>query len=149
MEILKVTSNPEQYMDLLLIADPDEAMVNKYLQSGDLFKAVIDEETVGVIVVTKVDEKKCELINVAVREDLQGKGIGSALVRYVISYYKGKYETMCVGTGNSSIRNIPFYESFGFVHTDTIKNFFVDNYAEPIFEDGIQCVDMLRFEMSL
>lgn len=149
MEIRKVLSNPEQYMDLLLIADPDEEMVNKYLEKGDVFVASIDDKVVGIIVVVKVDDEKCELINVAVAEDMQGKGIGSALVRYVIAYYKGKYKTMCVGTGNSSIRNIPFYESFGFVHTDTIKNFFVDNYSEPIFEDGIQCVDMLRFEMPL
>lgn len=149
MEIKKVTLNLEQYMELLLIADPDEAMVRKYLEKSDVFTAIIDDRTVGIIVIIKVDDEKCELINVAVAEDMQGKGIGSALVRHIIAYYKGKYKTMCVGTGNSSVRNIPFYESFGFVHTSTIKNFFVDNYSEPIFEDGIQCVDMLRFEMPL
>ena len=36
----------------------------------------------------------------------------------------------------------PFYAQLGFAYSHTVKNFFVDNYPEPIFEDGIQCIDM-------
>ncbi|WP_330383747.1 hypothetical protein [Clostridioides difficile] len=47
---------------------------------------------------------------------------------------------MVVGTSESGV---PFYEKFGFVYSHKIKNFFVDNYPEPIFEGELQCVGML------
>ena len=37
VNIKKEKDNKEQYMDLLLEADPSENMINEYLQDGDLF----------------------------------------------------------------------------------------------------------------
>ena len=37
VNIKKEKDNKEQYMDLLLEADPSENMINEYLKDGDLF----------------------------------------------------------------------------------------------------------------
>lgn len=37
MEIRKVTKDKKQYLDLLLLADEQEDMVDKYLERGDMF----------------------------------------------------------------------------------------------------------------
>ena len=39
--------------------------------------------------------------------------------------------------------NIPFYEHCGFTVSHRIKNFFTDNYDHPMYEDGVQLVDMI------
>ena len=37
MEINQITENKQDYMDLLLLADPQEDMIERYLEDGDLF----------------------------------------------------------------------------------------------------------------
>ena len=44
---------------------------------------------------------------------------------------------------------IPFYESCGFTRAFTIPNFFTDNYDHPIWECGVQLVDMVYLRMDL
>jgi hypothetical protein len=36
MQIIKVTENKKQYLDLLLLADEQESMMDGYLSEGDL-----------------------------------------------------------------------------------------------------------------
>ncbi|MEF9864784.1 MAG: hypothetical protein RR777_07535, partial [Christensenellaceae bacterium] len=59
-----------------------------------------------------------------------------------------KYAAMLVGTGDSTL-TVPFYQSCGFVPSHRIKNFFVDHYDHPIFEDGKQLVDMVYLSKNL
>lgn len=35
-----------------------------------------------------------------------------------------------------------YYERYGFVQDHVVKNFFTDNYPEPIIDNGKPCVDM-------
>lgn len=51
-------------------------------------------------------------------------------------------ETMLVGTGDVPSA-LDFYKSLGFIESHRVKNFFTDNIDEPIFENGIQLVDMV------
>ena len=44
INIKKEKENKEQYMDLLLKADPSEEMINKYLKNADLFVLTYNEE---------------------------------------------------------------------------------------------------------
>lgn len=41
------------------------------------------------------------------------------------------------------------YERCGFVRSHRIENFFVENYDHPIFEDGVQLVDMVYLKKPL
>ena len=77
-----------------------------------------------------------------------GKGYGSKLLNHIFSHYKGKYTTMLVGTGDISWI-IEFYQTNGFRLSHRIQNFFTDNYDQPMFEEGVQLVDMVYLSKIL
>ena len=147
MQIEKIITNKKQFLDLLLLADEQENMIDKYLENGDLF-ALYDNDLKSVCVVIQTDKDTCELKNIATYEKYQGKGYGKTLIKFISDFYKNDYNTMLVGTGE-----IPwimsFYESCGFEKSHRVKNFFVDNYDQPIFEEKIQLIDMIYLKKDL
>ncbi|WP_048173901.1 GNAT family N-acetyltransferase [Methanosarcina siciliae] len=136
-----VVDNKKQFLDLLLLADEQEDMINKYLDRGDLF-ALYDGDLKSICVVTCEDDGIYELKNIATYNKYQGQGYGKKLVEYIFEYYKGKCKTMFVGTGDSPF-TISFYKHCGFVISHRVNNFFTDNYDHPIFECNKQLVDMI------
>ena len=147
MRIEKITNNRKQYLDLLLLADEQESMVDRYLANGDMF-ALYDDDLKTVCVVMAIDEETCELKNIATYEKYQGKGYAKALIKFVFDLYKNNYKTMFVGTGNIPAI-LSFYESCGFEESHFSKNFFTNNYDHPIFEEGIQLIDMVYLKRKL
>lgn len=146
MNIKKVTGNKKEYMDLLLLADEQENMIDKYLDRGEMY--VLDDNGVKAeCVITKEDDDTYELKNIAVLPEFQRKGYGKSLIEYLFAHYSGG-KIMFVGTGDCpSI--LSFYKSCGFSESHRLKNFFVDNYDHPMFEDGIQLVDMVYLKKEL
>lgn len=147
MEIKLVRENKKQYLDLLLLADEQESMIDKYLDRGDLF-ALYDGELKSVCVVTQESDTACELKNIATEEAFHKNGYGSKLLNYIFSYYHGKYRTMLVGTGDCPWI-LRFYEKNGFRISHRVKNFFIDNYDHPMFDHGVQLVDMVYLSRDL
>lgn len=147
MKIEKNTENKKQFLDLLLLADEQEDMIDKYLPGGDLF-ALYDDDLKSVCVVVQVNSETCELKNIATYEKFQGKGYGRTLINFISDLYKNDYRTMIVGTGE-----IPwimsFYESCGFEKSHRIKDFFTDNYDHPMFDGDIRLVDMIYLKKDL
>ena len=109
--IKKEKDNKEQYLDLLLEADPSEKLIRQYLADGDLFVLTYKNEVACVAVVTRVDDDICELKNIATEEKYRGKGYAKKMLKYLCDNYKQKYEKMIVGTTEN---NIPFYVKQGF-----------------------------------
>lgn len=147
LEIKRISENKKQFLDLLLLADEQESMIDKYLERGELF-ALYDGDLKSVCVVTRESDEVCELKNIATVEKCHSKGYGRKLITYISSHYKGKYSTMLVGTGDS-LWILRFYENNGFQLSHRIKNFFIDNYDQPMFEDGVQLVDMIYLRKEL
>ncbi len=147
VKIEKIIENKKQFLDLLLLADEQENMIDKYLPSGDLF-ALYDYDLKSVCVVVPINSETCELKNIATYEKYQGKGYGRALINFIFDFYKNDYKTMLVGTGETPII-LSFYESCGFEKSYRVKNFFTDNYDHPIFEGDIQLVDMIYLKKDL
>jgi GNAT superfamily N-acetyltransferase len=147
MRIEKITDNKKQYLDLLLLADEQEDMIDRYLESGDMF-ALYDGDLKTVCVVAAIDKETCELKNIATYEKYQGKGYARALIKFISDHYKNEYKTMLVGTGETPAI-LSFYEGCGFERSHVIKNFFTDHYDHPMFEDGIQLVDMVYLKKKL
>ena len=143
----KITENKKRFLDLLLLADEQEDMIDRYLPNGDLF-ALYDDDLKSVCVVVKIDDETCELKNIATYEKYQGQGYGRGLIKYISDYFKGQYKTMLVGTGEVP-KSLSFYETCGFQKSHRIKNFFTDNYDHQMFEDGIQLVDMVYLKKEL
>jgi len=147
---VKKELSPEPFWDLLLLADPARNMVEAYLEDGILYNATWEDTTVGVFVLCMIDEAKIELKNIAVAPEWQGKGVGKALLEQAVEAARALgYKILEVGTGNSSIRQIEFYQRGGFRMDRIAKNYFTLNYDEPIVEDGIQCKDMVFLQMNL
>ena len=147
VRIEKVTQNKKQFLDLLLLADEQEDMIDKYLPHGDLF-ALYDHALKSVCVVVPVNTQTCELKNIATYQKHQGKGYGRALINHISSYYKSSYKTMLVGTGETPAI-LSFYKSCGFELSHRVKNFFTKNYNHPIFEGNIQLIDMIYLKKIL
>ena len=145
--IKKEKDNKEQYIDLLLDADPSKDMINSYLKDGELFVLTYKDDVACVAVVTKIDEDTIELKNIATKEKYRGQGYGKKMLKYLADNYKQKYKKMIVGTSEN---NIPFYVKQGFdKYEKTIKNFFIDNYKEEIIDGNTKCIDMYYYSKYL
>lgn len=150
MPIHIVSENKKAYLPLLLLADESERMIDRYLDRGTLFILQNDAaETVGVCVVTVENEETIEIKNLAVAPNFQKQGWGKFLIDHVKNTYKGRqYKVLLVGTGESPA-TLPFYGKCGFKISHRIKNFFTDNYEQPIVEDGVQLIDMIVLQQVL
>ena len=146
MEIIKVLDNKDKYMDLLLLADEQESMIKKYLYRGELY-ALFDSDLKTVSVVTREDGEIYEIKNIATYEKYQGRGYGSAMIKFIIESIKNRCKQLLVGTGESD-KTIGFYKKFGFTYSHTIKNFFIDNYDHEMYEEGKQLKDMIYLKID-
>lgn len=147
MVIIEVTGNKKQYLDLLLLADEQEDMIDRYLDKGRMY--VLDDNGIKCeCVITDEGNGVLEIKNIATVSEHQGKGYAKALIDFVVKKYKEQYTVLQVGTGDSPL-TIPFYEKCGFVRSHSIPNFFTDNYDHPIFECGVQLVDMVYLQRAL
>ena len=141
MEVYEVLENKRQYLDLLLLADEQEDMVDRYLDRGKMF--VLDDDGVKAeCVVTDEGSGVLEIRNIAVEPSFQGRGYGRALIDYIANIFMSDYPVLQVGTGDSPL-TVPFYEKCGFIRHHVIRNFFTDNYDHPIVENGVRLVDMM------
>ena len=146
VEIRRVETNKKQYLALLLLADEQEDMIDRYLERGSMY-VLEDDGVKAECVVTDEGGGVLELKNIAVEPDFQGKGYGKALVDFLIRTYAGQYMLLQVGTGDSP-STIPFYESCGFCRHHLVKNFFTDHYDHPIYECGAKLVDMVYLKKT-
>lgn len=140
MHIKKITRNKKEYLDLLLLADEQESMIDKYLEQGELF-ILEDGGAKAECVITKESDGVYELKNIAVLPGCQRKGYGKRLIEFLFAHYPD-LGVLFVGTGDCPSA-LSFYASCGFAESHRIKNFFTDNYEHPMFEDGKQLVDMV------
>ena len=147
MEIRRVGWGKKRYLSLLLLADEQEDMIDRYLERGVMY--VLDDDGIkGECVVTDEGGGVLEIKNIATQPDHHGKGYGRALIRYIESIYRDSHSVLQVGTGDSPL-TVPFYEACGFVRSHRVENFFLDHYDHPIYECGVQLVDMVYLRKAL
>ena len=147
MKIIEVTENKKQYLDLLLLADEQEDMIDRYLDKGRMY--VLDDNGIKCeCVVTDEGNGVLEIKNIATAPKHQGNGYAKTLIDFLVKEYGGKYSVLQVGTGDSPL-TVPFYEKYGFTRSHSIPNFFTDNYDHPICECGVQLVDMIYLQKTI
>lgn len=150
MEIRELFLDEPPPMNLLLLADPSRKLVEEYLGSGTCFVAVRDNRVIGVCVLLQKGPELIEIMNIAVDEQYHGRGIGRQLIEHVIGHAREQgYKMIEIGTGNSGIGQLALYQKCGFRITGVDRDFFNRNYSEAIYENGIQCQDMIRLSQSL
>ena len=147
MEIIEVIENKKAYIELLLLADEQEEMIDRYLDKGKMY--VVDDNGIKCeCVVTDMGNGVLEIKNIATLPEYQGKGYAKVMIDFIIKKYREEYSILQVGTWDSPL-TIPFYEKCGFVRSHIILNFFTDNYNHPIYEGGIRLVDMVYLKRVL
>lgn len=150
MIIRELKNNEELPIDLLLMADPSEKLIREYVARGSCFVAEDHDLILGIYVIVPTRPETIEIVNVAVNENYQGKGYGKKLVLHAIETARNAgYRTIEIGTGNSGVTQLALYQKCGFRMTSIDRNFFIRHYEEPIFENGIQVIDMVRLSQDL
>ena len=147
MDIREIKTDKKRFLSLLLLADEQEDMIERYIEAGTMY--VLDDGGIkGECVVTDAGDGRLEIKNLAVEPEYQKNGYGKAMIDFIIRKYKDSYSILQAGTGDSPL-TVPFYEKCGFVRSHVIRNFFTDNYARPIYEGGVQLVDMVYLRRKL
>lgn len=147
MKIKEITENKKQFLSLLLLADEQEDMIDRYIDRGTMY--VLDDNGVKCeCVVTDEGNGVLEIKNIATEPDYQGYGYGRAMIDFIAMKHKDVFSILQVGTGDSP-STIPFYEHCGFTRSHSIKNFFTDNYDHPIYENGVLLKDMIYLRRKL
>ena len=147
MKIIKITNNKKAYLPLLLLADEEEAMLDRYLERGTMY--VLDDGGVKAeCVVTDEGSGILEIKNLGVEPAYQKHGYGRTLIDFIAARYKTTHRILQVGTGDSP-STVPFYEKYGFTRSHIVKNFFTDNYSRPIYDAGVLLKDMVYLRREI
>ena len=147
MPQVKRIENKEDYIGLLLEADPSKASIMKYLQDSDVYGLKLNDEIISLAVILHIDKNTLELKNLVTKSEYRNKGYAKRLLKHLCGNYKQKYSKMLVGTTEN---NIPFYVKQGFdKYEKTIKNYFIDNYEEEIKDGELVCTDLIYYSKDL
>ena len=136
-------------MDLLLLADETSAAIAAYVHDSEVWVLRQQQAVVAVACVLEMDARYVELKNLAVATALQGQGVGSGFLTALKHHYAATHAQMLVGTADVGQAQQRFYQRHGFVRVGTRERFFIENYPEPIIENGQQLVDMYVFACDL
>ncbi len=101
ISIYPVLHNKKQYLDLLLLADEQESMIDRYLERGEMFVLTEAGNIKAACVVTREAEDVFEIKNIATYPRFQRQGYGRILIEYLFKRYAGRCRTMLVGTGEA------------------------------------------------
>ena len=93
MEIIEIKENKKQFLPLLLLADEQESMIDRYIDRGMMY-VLVDNGVKCECVVTDEGKGILEIKNIATAPEYQGKGYGKALIDFVAAKYKGKYSIL-------------------------------------------------------
>jgi ribosomal protein S18 acetylase RimI-like enzyme len=150
LKIKRLEKQDEIPYHLLLLADPSKENINKYIFSADIYTIEKEGLIIGCYVLQSVDSESVEIKNIAIEAAYQGKGFGTELLNHAFKIAKTEgFKKILIGTGNSSLAQLYLYQKVGFRIKKIIKDFFTDNYDEPIIENGIECRDMIMLAKDL
>lgn len=148
MQIKEIIKNKADFMDILLIGDEDENMINKYINQSTIFALYVNSTLTSVCAIIKVDNETAEIKNLATYPEYQNRGYASTLIDFVCNKYKTEFKYLILGTGENN-KTLKFYKKRGFQEIHRLKNFFIDNYSHPIYENGKQLIDMIYLKKIL
>lgn len=135
---------------LLLLAEESEPALRWSLDhmADAVYRADLGGTLVGAVTMRWQGEA-AEILELAVAAAHQGRGLGRRIVAWLAdeARRRGKRQ-LTVGTGNSSLDNIAFYQKCG-MRMDHVRPDYFWYYADPIYEHGIQKRDLLVFRLDL
>ena len=150
VDVLIEETNDPIPIDLLLLSDPSEEVFSEYINLSKRFIAKVEGDIVGALLMLKTRPKTMEIMNVSVYEEYQNKGIGRKMILKAIEYaIEHKIKTIEIGTGNPGVVQMLLYQKCGFRFVGVEQDYFRKNHDEKIFENGIECRDMIRMRIEI
>ncbi|MBP2619284.1 GNAT family N-acetyltransferase [Chryseobacterium jejuense] len=140
----RIEKDSEIPYTLLLLADETIEAIDQYIFKCDIYLLWYRTENIAVMALYKNSDTELEIKNIAVIESYRSKGIGSILIDKAKEIAReSHYEVLNVGTSDTGFQQIRFYEKNGFMKMGIRKDFFIENYPSPIYENGLQMRDMI------
>jgi len=139
-------SEIEAVVPLLLLAEPSRRALNWSLEhlSDTAYRLDVDGRLVGAATL-RWDDEPCEIVELGIAPSEQGKGRGRAFVEWLLDEgRRRRKKAMIVGTRNSSIGNLAFYQKCGF-RMDHVRADYFWYYDETPVENGIPTRDLVVF----
>jgi aminoglycoside 6'-N-acetyltransferase I len=134
----------------LLLADETRQAIDKYVFDSEIYVLEQENKIIAEYVLQPISSSEIEIKNIAVRTEYQGQGIGKLLLRDATGKAEEKgFKTIIIGTGDVAPKQLYLYKKEGFEVFDVKKNFFIDNYPEPIYENEIQLKHMIMLKKEL
>jgi aminoglycoside 6'-N-acetyltransferase I len=149
-KIIKAIEPKEVSLDLLSLADPSEEMIKSYLDTSLAYGIFLEDDLIGAVLLYALKNGTIEIKNLTVYGEYQNQGFGKKLLQFAIAE-AGKlgFQKVRIATGNSSIGQLALYQKLGFEMLEINRNFFLNHYPEPLFENGIACKHQVVLEMRL
>ena len=144
---LKKIEDKKKNLALLLLADPEEEAIDKYINDCEVFEFYHEDILVGQGAIKQLSSTIYEIKNFAIYEKFHNCGYGKILINLLCKKYLENFKNIEILVGTSE-QGVGFYKKCGFQFSHVIKNFFVTNYKQPIFENGIQCKDMFYLKFK-
>jgi GNAT superfamily N-acetyltransferase len=139
----------EKLVPILHDAEEDDERIRAALRDPacQAYAGVVGGETVGAAVVRWSDDEASEILYLAVAAGERGKGHGRRIVAAVQAELPAHGRTLLVGTANSALDNIVFYQKCGFRMYAVQRDHFA--YIQPpLTENGIVMRDMIVFSYA-
>ncbi len=133
-------------MALLHAADPDARKIAAYLASGEVW---VDAQGAAIAIIQPHSPDVFEIMNIALAEHMPEQRHGKAFMEGLNAMLKGhRARAVDIGTSNSSLNQLALYQRLSFRITGIVVGF-IDDYCEPIVENGVACRDMVRLRVEL
>ncbi|GHN01169.1 N-acetyltransferase [Cytophagales bacterium WSM2-2] len=136
--------------DILLLADEPVEVVDRYIFDCEIYVYERDGKIIGEYSLYPISNEVIEIKNIAVLTEEQGKGVGQLLLKDAETRAREKgCKTQIIGTGDVMMMQLYVYQKAGFEMYDLKKNFYIDNYPRPLFENGLQLKHMVMLKKEL
>jgi len=145
-----ISTVAKDHYKLFLNADPSKKVINSYLGRAHKFELTSGKDLLGVLALINTRPETMEIVNIAVDESHQNHGLGEKMLLFAINWAtENHYHTIEIGTGSTSFAQLYLYQKCGFRVVNIDRDFFVDNYDEPIIENNLILRDMIRLKKEL
>lgn len=134
---------------LLLEADPSEDNIRTYMDGAWRYIVTDGDSIIAACIVKPIAERCAEIFNIAVMPERQQGGVGASLLAHVMHDMKAKnIARLELGTGAFGYQ-LTFYQRMGFRVDAVEKDYFLQHYAQPVMESGLQHKDRLRLSAAI
>jgi N-acetylglutamate synthase-like GNAT family acetyltransferase len=140
----------EELIPMLLQAELSESALRWSLDnlSDTVYRMDEDGKLAGAATV-RWNKEPVEILELAVDKRRHGQGLGRRMIEYLLAEARQRdLQELFVGTANSSIGNIVFYQKCGF-RMDSVRKDYFWYHRTPVYENGLRTRDLLIFRYDL